>query len=229
MPDPVDISTFPRAFDTSLFTPREAEAYEAAWCDRRLAVAALTAAMRGDDDEQVADLLGPALAAAHRCNAIEEAAAERIQMDADRAARPQGPGTPDPWLAALRHGAARFENGGPQLVIGPPVDGDRASENDLAARGYYDDVPWLMLRSDLSVAGVNRTAPESISAGLQLADRIGPERAPHSWWRRETCRGCGGAGCLYPECKGDHGAWDPLPGREHGPCADCDGQGGRLR
>lgn len=115
---PVDISTFPKAFDTRQFTPREAEAYEAAWCDRRLAVGALAAAMRGSDDELVADLLGPALSAAARCNAIEEAAAERIRQEAVTAAL-------TPKVVA-------------GLVIGPPVDGDRASENDLAQRGAYD-------------------------------------------------------------------------------------------
>lgn len=161
MPDPVDISTFPRAFDTSLFTPREAEAYEAAWCDRRLAVAALTAAMRGDDDdERVADLLGPALAAAHRCNAIEEAAAERIRQDELHASAVEAvfPGT---RLAA-------------QLVIGPPVDGDRASEDDLAQRGAYagdEDGPTIRVpQSDEHVVGVWRYVPgERGTAG-----RFGP-------------------------------------------------------
>lgn len=49
-------------------------------------------------------------------------------------------------------------------------------------------------------------------------------------WRSEwtICRGCDGAGCRSPECNGDHGAYDPLPGREHDPCPGCGGAGGRL-
>lgn len=124
MPDPIDISTFPRAFDPESFTPAEAEAYDRAWQARVVAVRDLAAAMRGGDPEAWGAALGPALATVNRCNAIEEAATERIRRETEHA-------------DAIERVWPGTSPAAPQLVIGPPVDGDRASEDDLAQRGAY--------------------------------------------------------------------------------------------
>lgn len=155
MPDPIDISTFPRAFDPADFTPREAEAYDEAWSVRRDAVRRLTAALRCDDVADLSDALGEAMASVARCSAIEDAATERIRMEADHAEA--APYVPLDWRRAL--------------VIGPRVDGDRASENDLAQRGAYDHLADALdhLADEFDAAASGRGSTSTDAALLDKA------------------------------------------------------------
>jgi len=149
MPDPIDISTFPKAPDLQAFTPREAEAYDLAWTERRRAVRDLAAAMRSTDAAALADALAPAMAAAARCHAIDEAVAERIRQEQAR---------PDGWAAEAERAADWM-----RLVIGQRIDGDRASENDLAQRGAYDQaVDELADAIDRGSAPAVRTAARNV-------------------------------------------------------------------
>lgn len=131
MSAPVDITPGPAYVDPADLTPAEAEQIARADQARRRATRALRISMGHGVENVDPQILAAALAATTTWGNLLDAAAERIRMAEEHHGE---------WTTELSRGADRMirSTATAALIIGPPVDGDRASENDLAQRGAYD-------------------------------------------------------------------------------------------
>lgn len=138
MSAPVDITPGPAYVDPADLTPAEAEQIARADQARRRATRELRISMGHGVENVDQQILAQALDATARWSHLLDAAAEPIRMASRKRLLAEHPASSE-WDTGLRRGGDRMaRSDAARLVIGPRIDGDRASENDLAQRGAYD-------------------------------------------------------------------------------------------